>query len=316
MNIRRFYMALTSILLVFLFFSGIVMLNYLKAYSAQDAIADDEPGGFLEDAMKHFVMAKDPINVVLLVGDKWESNTDTIMVVNYDPKTNNLNILSIPRDTRVTLSNGRMVKVNSVFANKGGDILLMKLLGDMLGIDIQYYVYLNLEVFRTVIDLLDGVWIDIPIDLDYDDPLQNLHIHLKKGRQILDGEKAEQYLRFRHPNGPYTEEMLKYYDGSDLKRIEAQQKFIQELIKQKVKITYISKLNSIIDAVFDHLKTNVPLSEVLKLASNFNIKDFSIDKVKTFTLPGYAMDTVPWHYIYDNVKTGELIKENFSLKKQ
>jgi LCP family protein required for cell wall assembly len=314
MNIRKFYMALTSILLVFLFFAGIVMLNYLKAYSAQDAIADNEPGGFFEDAMKHFVMGKDPINVVVLVGDKWESNTDTIIVVNYNPATNKLNIISVPRDTRVILSNDKTVKINSIYANKGGDILLMKLLSDMLGIDVQYYIYFNLEVFRKVIDLLDGVWIDIPIDLDYDDPLQDLHIHLKKGRQLLDGEKAEQYLRFRHPNGPYTEEMLQYYDGSDLKRIEAQQKFIEELIKQKAKFTYISKLNSIIDAVFDHLKTNVPLSEVLKLASNFNIKDFSMDKVNTFTLPGYSMETSPWYYIYDKEKTEELVTENFSLK--
>lgn len=315
MNIRKFYMALTSILFVFLFFAGIVMLNYLKAYSAQDAITDNEPGGFFEDAMKHFVMAKDPINIALLVGDKWESNTDTIMVVNYNPSTNDLNIISIPRDTKVTLSNDKIVKINSIYANKGGDILLMKLLSDMLGIDVQYYIYLNLSVFRNVINLLDGVWIDIPIDLDYDDPLQDLHIHLKKGMQLLDGEKAEQYLRFRHPNGPYTEEMLQFYDGSDIKRIEVQQRFIQELIKQKVKLTNISKLNSIIDAIFDHLKTNVPLSEVLKLASNFNIKDFSADKVNTFTLPGYAIETAPWYYIHDEEKTRELINENFSLKK-
>ncbi|NSW92243.1 MAG: LCP family protein [Firmicutes bacterium] len=316
MNLRKFYFALTSILLIFLFSTGVIILNYLKTYSAEEAMSDNSnPNGFLEEAMRHFVMAKDPINVIVLVGDKSEANTDTMMVVNYDPSTSRTNILSIPRDTKVTLENNKIVKINSIYANRGGDNLLMKLLSDMLGIDIQYYVYFNLETFRNVIDLLGGVWIDIPVDLDYDDPLQDLHIHLKKGRQLLDGNKAEQYLRFRHPNGYYSKELMQYYDGSDLKRIEAQQNFIKELIKQKAKITYISKLNSIIDAIFENLKTNISLSEVLKLVSSFNIKDFSIDKVNTYTLPGYSMDSSPWYYIYDKENTEKLIKNNFCLKK-
>jgi len=299
-----------------MFSAGMVILNYIKTYSAQEAMSqDNNPDGFLIDAFKHFAMSKEPINVVILVGDKSEANTDTMMVANYDPPTNRLNIMSIPRDTKVVLGNGKSVKINSIYANKGGNTLLMSILSDILDIDIKYYAYINLATFRNIIDLLDGIWIDIPVDLDYDDPIQDLHIHLKKGKKLLDGKKAEDYLRYRHPNdGAYTKELLQYYDGSDLKRIEAQQNFIEEFIKQKAKISNLPKLNNIIDTVFENLKTNIPLSEVVKLIKLDTIKDFSADKVNIHTLPGYSMDTSPWYYIYEKDKITELIKENFSVK--
>jgi LCP family protein required for cell wall assembly len=317
MNLRKFYFALTSILLIFMFSIGIVMLNYLKAYSANEVVSktDDNPDGFLSDAVKHFVTSKKAINIVLLVGDKSEANTDTMMVVNYEPSTTKLNIMSIPRDTKIVLTNGKTAKINSLYVNKGGDALLIKTLSDMLDIDIGYYAYFNLATFRKIVDLLDGVWINIPCDLDYDDPLQDLHIHLKKGEQLLDGNKAEQYLRFRHPNdGGYTKELLQFYDGSDLKRIEAQQNFIIELVKQKAKISNLPKLNTIIDTVFENLETNFPLSEILKIVKLETIKDFSVEKVKIHTLPGYSMDSSPWYYISDKEETVNIVKENFSLQ--
>ncbi|HOJ12106.1 MAG TPA: LCP family protein [Clostridiales bacterium] len=310
MSLRKFYFAFTSILLIFLFSTGIVILNYLKAYSAKEALSPD--GNVTDNLLKPFFIDKDPFNALILVGDKSEANTDTMMVVNYNPSTSEMNIMSIPRDTKVTLDNGKNVKINSLYVNRGGSTLLMKHLSNMLGIDIKYYVYLNLETFRKVIDLLGGVWIDVPIDLDYVDPVQNLHIHVKAGKQLMGGNKAEEYLRFRHPNGGYSKEMLQYYDGSDLKRIEAQQKFIKELVKQKANILYIHKLNSIIDTVFENLDTNISLSEVLKMVKT--VKDFGPDKVALHTLPGYSMDASPWYYLYDKDQTKELVKENFYIK--
>lgn len=312
MNLRKFYFALTSILLIFMFSIGVLMLNFLKTYSAKETISnsEDDPEGFLSEAFKHFAITKKSINVVLLVGDESEANTDTIMLVNYNPTLVQFNIISIPRDTKVILANEKAVKINSIYANKGGEALIMKVLNDMLDIEIDYYAYFNLSTFRKIVDLLDGVWIDIPCDLDYDDPLQNLHIHFKKGRQLLNGKKSEEYLRFRHPNdGNYTEELLKYYDGSDLKRIEAQQEFLRQLVLQKAKIANITKLNNIIDTVFDNLETNIPLSEILKQVKLETIKEFNLSKVTIHTLPGYAVDYSPWYYVYDKEKIVELIDE-------
>jgi len=311
MSFRKFYLALTSILLVFLFATGVIMLNYLKTYSADEASSslDDELRGQDNNILKPFVPDNDPFNIIVLIGDKSEANTDTMMLVNYNPATSEMNVMSIPRDTKIVLDTGNAVKINSLYAKRGGSNLLMNHLSKIVGIEVKNYVYLNIETFRKIIDLLGGVWIEVPIDLDYDDPLQDLHIHIKKGKHLMDGKMAEGYLRFRHPNNGYTEEMLKYYDGSDLKRIEAQQNFIKELIKQKVNIIYLPKLNEIIDTVFDNLETNVSLSQVFKLVKT--VKDFSLEKVNFYTLPGSSMDHSPYYYLYDEEAIKKLVEENF-----
>ncbi|HHV94951.1 MAG TPA: LCP family protein [Clostridiaceae bacterium] len=310
MSFRKFYFALTSILLVFLFATGVVMLNYLKTYSADEAsssLDDDESEN--ENILKPFVPDNEPFNVLVLIGDKSEANTDTMILVNYNPATSEANVMSIPRDTKIVLDTGSAVKINSLYAKRGGSNLLMNHLSNIMGIEIKHYVYLNIETFREIIDLLGGVWIEVPVDLDYDDPLQDLHIHIKKGKHLMDGKMAEEYLRFRHPNNGYTEEMLKYYDGSDLKRIEAQQNFIKELIKQKMNIIYLPKLNEIIDTVFDNLETNVTLSQVFKLVKTVN--NFSLEKVKFFTLPGSSMDYSPYYYLYNEEEIKKMVEENF-----
>ena len=123
--------------------------------------------------------------------------------------------------------------------------------------------------FRNIIDLLGGVEYYVPVDMDYDDPTQNLHIHLKKGRQVLNGAKAEQFVRFRKPN-KWNKEIRKYYDGSDLKRLEAQQDFLKELMKQKLTLKYFPKLTSIINEIFDNVETNFSLNEIIKLSGYIN----------------------------------------------
>jgi len=314
MNLRRFYFIITVILSMFLFISGSGILFYMNAISESDIISVNDPEEkTVNSLLKSFVIGKDPVNALLLVGDKGEANTDTMMVINFNPETDKLSILSIPRDTRVNVS-GPIPKINSLYARKNGEKLVVETVSDLLGISINYYVYLNISTFRQVIDLLGGVDYYVPVDMDYDDPTQNLHIHLKKGQQHLDGKKAEQFLRFRHPNGSYySKEMLKYYDGSDLKRIEAQQNFVKEVIKQKVNLRYLPKINEIVNVVYDNLETNITLNEILKLLKN--IPDFSIDNVSMFTLPGSSQQIGGiWYYICDQEQTNAITKEYFAAK--
>lgn len=116
--------------------------------------------------------------------------------------------------------------------------------------------------------MLGGVYFDVPVDMKYDDPSQNLHINLKKGYQLLDGDKVEQLLRFRKPNGDrYTKELKEFYDGSDIKRTEMQMKFIKEFIKQKLKVQNIPKLNPVLNYAFQNVITNMTLSDALKMTS-------------------------------------------------
>ena len=298
---------------VFLFISGTAILFHINTLNQLDS-DQDKSHELVNDFLKPFISGKDPVNFLLLVGDKEEANTDTILLVNFNPSTDKLNILSIPRDTRVNISGLKIPKINSLYARKNGEKLLVDTLNEMFGVNIRYYIYLNISTFRKIIDLLGGVEINVPVNMDYDDPTQNLHIHLKKGKQRLDGKKAEQFLRFRHPNADgYTKEIAKYYDGSDIKRIEAQQYFIKELIRQKANLLYLPKLNSIINTVYDNLETNITLNEVTKLVKN--ITDFSMESVSMFTLPGKSQKVGSiWYYAVDRQKAGEIIKENFYSK--
>jgi len=298
---------------IILFIFGAYILFYINSISSSEvyhSISDDNMWGSL---LKPFVFGKDPINFLVLVGDKSEANTDTILLVNYDPSKTKLSIMSLPRDTRVNVSGMSIPKINGIFARKNGHKLLMDTVSELLNVKVSYYVYLNISTFRQIIDLLGGVEYYVPVDMDYDDPVQNLHIHLKKGLQVLDGEKAEQFLRFRHPNGAYSQEMLKYYDGSDLKRIEAQQNFLKELIRQKANIIYLPKLNEIINLVYDNLETNITLPEVLNLTRG--ITNFSLDNVSFFTLPGESkvIDGI-WYYIHNQEETEKIISEYFVSK--
>jgi len=310
MNYRKFFLIISLIISVFLFSTGTFILGHLNTINVSANAAIDEDNS-VNELLKPFIK-DNKINVLLLVGDKSEANTDTIMLASLDTRENTLNVLSIPRDTRVNIESS-FPKINSLYAKKNGPKLLKDTINEMLGIKVDYYVYLNIKTFRKIIDMLDGVYIDVPVDMHYDDPTQDLHIHLNKGYQLLDGAKAEQYLRFRHPNDSnYSQEMLKYYDGSDLKRINAQQNFIRELIKQKANIKYISKLDDIVKTVFDNIETDITLSEALKILKS--APSFKPEHLNTFTLPGESRqmgeDNI-WYYIYDKEQGELILNEHF-----
>ena len=143
--------------------------------------------------------------------DEGEYRADTIMLVYLDTNQKIANVLHIPRDTFVS-SNGRDYKINSFYARKKSDGI-RQIVYNKLGIYANYYATVNFESFKTIVDIIGGVEVDVPFDMKYDDPVQNLHINLKAGLQILDGDKAEQYVRYRKGSGG---------DGSDVSRQERQ----------------------------------------------------------------------------------------------
>ena len=122
-----------------------------------------------------------------------------IMLVNFHPESGKVNILSITRDIMVKSDSGGIYKINALIG-LGGEAEIIEKVEKLTTMPVHYYLTVNFKGFREIIDLLGGVEIDVPFDMKYDDPYQNLHISLNKGRQILDGEKAEQYLRYRKGN--------------------------------------------------------------------------------------------------------------------
>jgi len=240
-----------------------------------------------------------PFNLLLLGLDKDGFRTDVIIFASYNPKGKTINMLSIPRDTKVYY-NQRVYKINSLYGvNK--ETSIVKKVQEISGKKINYYVTLDFDGFRKVIDAFDGVEIDVPTDLKYDDPYQDLHINLKKGLQVLDGNEAEQFVRFRKGN-----RNTEGYSDGDLSRINAQQTFIEEFIRQKLNIKYLSRSDRLFDIAKEHAKTNVEFSNISPYISQLrSVKGIQLN---SHMIPGTSVyENHIWYYIIDKRETEKII---------
>lgn len=219
------------------------------------------------------------INVLMMGNDGGRS--DTMMMVSYDPDLKLVDIVSVPRDTYHEMPGRSPMKINAVFGLKGdsgGPASTAKEVGKLLGVPIDYYVSVNYEAVREIVDIIGGVEVDIPRRMKYDDPYSDppLHIDLMAGKQVLNGDKAMQFLRWRKNN-----------DGSggaegDLGRIERQQTFVKTAIKKSLGL----KLPMIIPTAFKYVKTDMPVSEMIKQGSSMIGMDTT--KVRSYRIPGEA----------------------------
>jgi len=243
------------------------------------------------------------INVLVLGLDKDETRSDVILLINYNPEQPGLNILSIARDTRI-LRSGKYTKINTLYG-KGGEKLIAEKVTEITGLPVHYYITMNFKGFRKIIDTLGGVRFYVPFNMYYDDPTQNLHIHLKKGMQLLDGSKAEKLIRYRKGN----KSGVGYNDG-DIGRIKMQQEFLKELIKQKANIKYLSRADEVFGILKEYVKTNITLADITGNISG--ILKIDSAEIGTYTLPGESryINEV-WYYIYNPSKTKELIESSF-----
>lgn len=250
------------------------------------------------------------INVLLLgISEDLNSKlTDTIMVCSYNPKTQRASILSIPRDTYIGKNKNSVKandKLNTVYSKSGIDTCMEKV-EQITGIELDYYAVVNTKALIKIVDIIGGVNFDVPIKMDYDDPTQNLHIHLNKGMQKINGEKAEQLLRFRHNNNgsTYSQE----YGDNDYGRMKTQREFIKETMKQTLQLKNITKAKKIISAVFENVNTNVEeglIKQYLPYAIEFNT-----DSILMEQLPGESTKyNDVWVYEYNKKETTSLVKE-------
>ncbi len=253
------------------------------------------------------IFIKGDVNVLILATDKGRMLTDTVMVANVNTHTKSLNLMSLPRDTRVKLDEGKYVKLNSVYQReeeKKRPSLVKKKVEDMLDLKIDYYVVVHPEGFRNVIDALGGVDFDVPMNMHYEDPYQGLSIHLNKGMQHLDGNMAEQYVRYRSG-----------YANADLGRIHAQQEFLKALYEQKLNAKTIAKLPQIYSKVKDDFKTNFGLSDISRLAKTlYKFKDLNLN---TYQLPSSPQYIGGASYMVQNEEeTQKLINDVFKAVKK
>ena len=256
MNMKKFFLSLLITILILLVGFSALTLFPLGNGTPKDFL--DENEGSREN--------------LLVVGvDKDGVRADVIMLLCTDSKEKSVNMISIPRDTKITLQNGKSSKINACLGKEDGDALLVDKVRELTGLPVNSYCKINFEGLRNIFDILGGVKYDVPIDMDYDDPVQDLHIHLKAGPQLLDGADIEGLLRFRSG-----------YANADLGRIDTQQDFLKEAIKQKLSFKYIFKFPAVMKEVNTHFDTDLSALDVLSLAFNCRGgKNFN-----TITLPG------------------------------
>ena len=239
--------------------------------------------------------------------------TDTIMVASYNPNTQKATLLSIPRDTYTGNTPSRATayeKINSVYSRHEDPQDVLDEVNEITGLNLEYYVIVKTEGFIKLVDAIGGVTFDVPIDMDYDDTSQDLHIHLKAGVQELDGDKAEQLVRFRHNNNgtSYPEE----YGDNDTGRMRTQRDFIMAVIEQTAKVENIFKLGQILEVAKENVITNIDFN-VAKDYIPYAV-EFSTENLLTATLPGENTNkntSGTWIFVADEDETEALIQELF-----
>ncbi|MGN0018491.1 MAG: LCP family protein [Candidatus Gastranaerophilaceae bacterium] len=205
--------------------------------------------------------------------DPWRgARTDTIIILNIDPKTKSINAISVPRDSKVYLPGDFGIqKINSAHAI-GGVEMMKNTLERTLGIKINHYILVHDEAVSHIVDALGGVPIYVEKNMYYNDNAGNLHVNLSKGLNILNGRNAVGYLRFRK-------------DGlGDIGRTQRQQWFLKGFMEKLKTPQAIAKIPDMLDAVTSYVKTDMSFYEISQFAAL--AKGIDVDKIEFATLPG------------------------------
>ena len=255
-------------------------------------------------------------NFLILGRDRVALNTDVIMLMNYNVTTKKISIMQIPRDTYILIDK-MGYKLNGVYGryyNEGisnkekdpedyGINKLKSLLEQNLCVKIHYYAMVNLNGFRNIVDILDGVEVDIPADMYYVDKDQGLTISLKKGKQTLNGEKAEMFVRYRSG-----------WVQADIGRMDAQKIFMSALLKKVKNSINATNVVKLTNEVFKNVKTDVDLSDMAYFGKN--LLDVDMEKMTFMSAPG-AAPTPPancgWYFVINRKGTLNLINEHFNI---
>lgn len=219
----------------------------------------------------------------LILGVDENNRADTIMLLSF--KDGNVTGTSIPRDTAfISKEFDRKVKLTEVLNSENGNQKVIDAVRDTLSVPITYYAKLNLSAVKEIVDSVGGIELDVPMDMEYDDPHKNLHIKLKQGRQALSGDAVCGLLQFRRSNDGTG------YAQGDMTRIEVGQQFISEFISQKLNKEFINKSPDIFKILAENMETNYPISNLMndiklldKMKSNieFRIIDGTLNADET-----------------------------------
>ncbi len=250
-------------------------------------------------------MQKSYVNALLCGVDKDGYRTDVLIFAQMNLITNTINMVQIPRDTYVDI-NKVDKKINSAYGYNKEKQLFKEVSYILPGVEIDKFMLVNIKSFREIIDAIGGVEFEVPANLKYDDPYQDLHIDLRKGMQTLDGNKAEQLVRFRKNNDGVDIETL-----LGISRVDLQRQFIYTAIDQIMSVKNVLKIPKLISIAADNVTTNFTYDDIAEYAPM--VLKIGTDSINIMSLPGEdAYQHEAWYFIHDRAATAQMIQEFFT----
>lgn len=243
----------------------------------------------------------EPISIALLGVDQRENDkgrTDTIIILTVNPKTNSVKMLSIPRDTRVDIiGKGKLDKINHAYAF-GGVEMSINTIENFLDIPIDYYIQINMEGFKEIVDAVGGVTVENDLDFTIDGR------HYAKGTLNLNGDRALYYARMRYedPRGDFGRQMR-------------QRQVIQAVINKGASVNSLTNFGDIFSALGNNVRTNLTFEEMVTIQSNYKGAIGSIEQIE-MKAQGDMINNVSYQIITDEEKqrVQEILKNTLEIK--
>ncbi|SDD46985.1 LCP family protein [Sporomusa acidovorans] len=249
---------------------------------------------------------KNRINILLFGLDDGDPDnpgsprrSDTMMVASLNPADKTVNILSIPRDSKVNIP-GRpgFDKITHAFFY-GGPSLAVRTVEENFHIPINYYITIDWKAFIRVVDILGGVNLNVENDMNYDDPYENLSIHLNKGYQHLNGKQSGEYVRYRHD------------ELGDIGRVQRQENFLKALSSQMLQAGTILKLPALITTIGQYIQTDMNMYTMAKIANL--LKDMKADFLYCQMVPGdFATIDELSYWLPDMAELQKIVNSKFT----
>ncbi len=241
-----------------------------------------------------------PFTVLLAGCDRASGLTDVLMLVRLDG-AGGCTVLQIPRDTYAAYTDAAYRKLNGAARSLGGMAQLRDFLAGAFGVKIDRYARLNLDALRHIVDAMGGVELELPMALDYEDPEQGLTIHLPAGWQRLNGEAAEQFVRFRSG-----------YVRGDIGRMDAQKLFLAAVFRRFRGELSLGEVTSLVSVTLENLETDLTLTEAMTLANAG--RRVQAKNIRMLTLPGsdaVAHASGASYYVLSSASVSEVLRQYF-----
>lgn len=244
---------------------------------------------------------REDVYTFLLVGrdDAGGGNTDTIMVGCYDVKNGTLDVLSIYRDTLVDVP-WEIKKINSVYNQQGMEGLQTQI-KNLIGYTPDYYFVMEMDMVAELVDALGGVDYEVPYNMDYDDPTQDLHIHFQQGMQHLNGEDAVKLLRWRKNNSGES------LSVGDIGRVEIQHSFLKAMMSQAISLSTLTNIKEIAGIVDENLNSNLSYGEMIWFGEHVLMMEK--DNIQFHGLPGDYTGSL-WSSTYQNYQSYVFVNDS------